>query len=418
MSQADHIWDELDVTFSRWGLRDIPFTESASSLRQSQLAQVFTGRESELREVLNLFRGRDRRRVLVYGWFGIGKTAFLLEVLGVLRRKAKGTLAAWVSLPQGTDLATAALVALAREMPDDEWAQEQLNLMGLRPRKPARKRREKIKAGISGFGGETEDETIPAGRPQFAALSFEDLLARARAKHERVVIALDDLDKQDPARVRELLRDAQGVLKGDAWFMLTGHPSGLTRDLLTRDLGLFDLAVELKPLDPPTVHRLLVNYLNSARPANARRDPDDSRAVYPFTAEAAQQLCARSEGVPRWINRLASYALLRAAKLQADLITTDVLEQGLAYADQQLRGQASLTAEDYYILELVLEKGILSDESLTLHDLERVQMHEFSEILPRLEKLVQLDLVRRLPSERAATYKPSPLLSVKGAREG
>lgn len=417
MNPADRIWDEGDVTFSRWGLRDIPFTESASSLRHAQLAQVFTGRESELREVLNLFRGRDRRRVLVYGWFGIGKTAFLLEVLGVLRRKSKGTLAAWISLPSGSDLATTALVALAREMPDDEWAQEQLNLMGLRPRRPARKRKEKVKAGISGFGGESEDETLPASKPQFAALSFEDLLARARVRHERVVIAIDDLDKQDPARVRELLRDAQGVLKGDAWFMLTGHPSGLTRDLLTRDLGLFDLAVELKPLDPPTVHRLLINYLNSARPAHARRDSEDPRAAHPFTAEAARALCARSEGVPRWINRLASYSLLRAAQLQADLITMEVLEQGLAYADQQLRGQASLGAEDYYILELVLEKGLLSDESVSLHDLERVQVQEFSQILPRLERLVQLDLVRRLPSERAAAYQPSPLLSLRTTRQ-
>ena len=149
MSEADRIWEELDITFSRWGLREIPFTESASTLSLTQLREVFTGRTEELKHVLNLFRGRERKRMLIYGWVGIGKTAFILEVLGVLQRKAKDSLTAYISLPPDMDLATAALIALAREMEDDEWAQHQLNQMGLRPKQPVRKRKGKIKAGIS-----------------------------------------------------------------------------------------------------------------------------------------------------------------------------------------------------------------------------------------------------------------------------
>jgi hypothetical protein len=410
MSEADRIFDELGNTLSRWGLTEIPFTESATFLRQSQLRDVFTGRSQELRDVLALFQGRDRKRIFVYGWVGIGKSAFILEVLGVLRRKAKDTLATYISLPPETDLATAALIALAREMEDDEWAQHQLNLMGLRPRKRVVQKKGRGRAGISSFGIEAEEETVPVSALQVPTLSFEDLLERALKKYSRVVIAIDDLDKQDPARVRELLRNAQGMLKGGAWFMLTGHPSGLTRDILTRDLGLFDLAIELKPLDQPTTYRMLVNYLNSARPKNARRDPDDPSAVRPFTPETAQILCLRSDGVPRWLNRLASYVLLKAASLHADLVTPDVLEQGLIYAEQQLRGQAGLASEDYYVLDLVLERGTLSDATVTLVDLERLKAQEFSEILPILEKLVQFDLLRRLPTERAAEFQPTPLL--------
>jgi hypothetical protein len=410
MSEADRIFDELATTLSRWGLRGIPFSESASSLRQSQLGEVFTGRTEELRKVLTLFQGRERKRILVYGWVGIGKTAFILQVLGVLQRKAKDTLATYISLPPETDLATAALIALAREMPDDEWAQHQLNLMGLRPRKRTVQRTGRGKASI--WIGEVnyEETTTPVIQPKFLTLSFEDLLERALTKYHRVVIAIDDLDKQDPARVRELLRNAQGMLKGGAWFMLTGHPSGLTRDILTRDLGLFDLSLELKPLDQPTTYRMLVNYLNSARPQNARRDPDDPLAVRPFTPETARLLCERSDGVPRYLNRLGSYVLLKAATLHADLITPDVLEQGFEYADQQLRGQTGLTPEDRYVLDLVLEKGILSDATVTLADLERLKAKEFSEILPILDKLIQFDLLRRLPSERAAEYAPTSLL--------
>jgi Cdc6-like AAA superfamily ATPase len=187
MSEADRIFDELTTTLSNWGLDQIPFTESASSLGVSQLREVFTGRTAELREVLTLFQGRERKRILVYGWVGIGKTAFILEVLSVLERKTKGTLTSYISLPPETDLATAALIALARKMKDDEWAQHQLNLMGLRPRKRPVLKTGKGKAGIASTGFEAEETTVPVTLPRFPALSFEDLLERALKKHDRVV---------------------------------------------------------------------------------------------------------------------------------------------------------------------------------------------------------------------------------------
>jgi AAA+ ATPase superfamily predicted ATPase len=410
MSEADRIWDELENIYSRWGISEIPFSESAATLGQSRLHDVFTGREKELREVLNLFKGRERKRLLIYGWIGIGKTAFILEVLSVLQRKAKDTLTAYISLPPETDLATASLIALAREMEDDEWAQQQLNQMGLRPQKALRKRKVKGKGGLPIAGFEVEEEVIAINKPQFPTLSFEDLLQRALQKYERVVIAIDDLDKQDPARVRQLLLDAQGLLKGGAWFILTGHPSGLTRDLLISERGLFDLSLKLKEMDQATMYKMLVNYLNSARPKGSLRDPADPQAVYPFTRETARILCEKSAGVPRWLNRLGSYVLLKAAELRADVITVDVLEEGFSYANQQVRGQSGLTPEDFILLDLVLEKGILSDANVTLEDLQRLKVNEFSEILPILDKLMQQDLIRRLPCARAAEYAPTPLL--------
>lgn len=414
MSEADRIYDELANTLARWGLEEIPFTESASSLGITQLSQVFTGRTKELREVLTLFQGRDRKRILVYGWVGIGKTAFIREVLGVLQRKAKDTLVSYISLPPDTDLATASLIALARKMDDDEWAQHQLNLMGLRPQKRPVKKTGKSKVGVSSMGIEAEETTEPVSVPRFPALSFESLLERALKKYSRVVIAIDDLDKQDPARVRELLRNDQGLLKSGAWFMLTGSPSGLTRDILTSELGLFDLAVELEALDQATTYRMLVNYLNSARPKKEVRDLNDPGVVRPFTPETASILCKRSEGVPRWLNRLGSYVLLKAATLGYDLVTEEVLHYGLEYAAHQLRGQSGLTAEDYYVLDLVLEKHSFSDETVTLTDLERLKVKEFNEILPILEKLVQFDLLRRMPSGRSIEFEPTPMLIGKG----
>jgi hypothetical protein len=102
--------------------------------------------------------------------------------------------------------------------------------------------------------------------------------------------------------------------------------------------------------------------------------------------------------------------LLKAAELRADVITVDVLEEGFSYANQQVRGQSGLTPEDFILLDLVLEKGILSDANVTLEDLQRLKVNEFSEILPILDKLMQQDLLRRLPCDSAAEYAPTPLL--------
>jgi hypothetical protein len=409
MNIIDNLLRDGDNLYDQWNLTDIPFAESAEKL--DRLAQVFTGREAELSQVVNLLRSRDAKSILVYGWIGIGKTAFVRLLLeGLKRSLGDRVLTARIKLEANTDLSTAALIALARQMPNDEWAQYQLNCMGLRSSLPLRSRKTTAGADM-GFKATVEESTVAPEAPQFPTLSFEDLLDRALQKHERVIIAIDDLDKQDPARARQLLLNAQGLLKGRAWFLLTGHPSGITHDYLISDRGLFDLPLKLEPLDPDTSYAMLVKYLNSARRRPiANPDPSNPAAVHPFTPETARALCAVAEGVPRWLNRYGSYILLKAAELKAPQIDEDTLQVGLAYARNQLRGQAGLTPQDYYLLDLVLEKGAISDDSITLDELERLKAETFNEILPRLDKLVEFDLLKRMPTERATEYAPVPLL--------
>jgi hypothetical protein len=264
--------------------------------------------------------------------------------------------------------------------------------------------------------GTVEESTVAPEAPQFPNLSFEDLLDRAMQTHQRVIIAIDDLDKQDPARARQLLLNAQGLLKGRAWFMLTGHPSGITSDYLIADRGLFDLPIKLDPLDQDTSFQMLVKYLNSARRLAVKPDNLDD-AVHPFTPETARELCRVAQGVPRWLNRMGNYVLLKAAELQAPKITDDILQIGLDHAREELRGQPGLNAQDYYLLDMVLEKGVLSDESISLAELEQLKVETFSEILPTLDKLVEYDLLRRMPTERATEYAPPPLLREEGDGE-
>ena len=246
-------------------------------------------------------------------------------------------------------------------------------------------------------------------------MSLETLLERAQKKYpEGIVIAIDDLDKQPPGIVRRLMHDAQGMLKGRAWFMLTGHPIGMAGDLLTTERGLFDLKVQLKELDLPTTYQMLINYLSSARFDNDCTDSQDPRCVLPFLPETAQRLCEVSSGKPRLFNRLGNMILSTAADLQADLITPEVLEQGLRQAGPTLRQRAALSIEEERVRSLLLQKGSLSDESITIDELADLGFRSFSEILPFLERLEEADLAFQEDREDATSFAPVPLPPAEG----
>lgn len=414
MSTFDDLFESKDTLYNQWNLTEIPFAESAEKLQQ--LNQVFTGRRNELSQVINQFSRRDAKIIFVCGWIGIGKTAFVREVLeGYDRNLRDQVLTASIKLEPNTDLATAALIALAREMPNDDWAQFQLNRLGLRPDLDLYNRTTKAGSRIV-FQATVEEHRVNPEAPQYPKLIFDDLLDRAMKTYGRVIIAIDDLDKQAPAVAQQLLLKAHGLLKGRALIMLTGHPSGIIRDHLIRDRGLFDLTLELGPLDAETSYTMLQNYL-----ASARRQPvdpnDEAAAVHPFTPNTARELCRVAEGVPRWLNRMASYVLLKAFDLQAPKITPEVLQAGLTHARQKLKGQPGLTPQDYYVFEMVLEKRVLSDDTITLAELEKLKVETFSEIMPILDKLVATDMLKRLPTERATAYAPMPLLDSGDAEE-
>jgi hypothetical protein len=409
MTTADDIFDQSQNNIQQLGLREIPFTESPIDLESEMLQRIFTGREDELRQVFNQFQSRERRRILVYGRLGIGKSAFLLEVLSVLRRKRPKMLATYISLPANLDLATTALLAVAKEMDDDHWAQRYLYQLGIPTSKILKERSSEIGANL-GLGAKTSEKDLQPVTSQYPTVSLDILLERAQKKYpDGVVIAIDDLDKRNPSEVRQMMHDAQGMLKGDAWFMLTGHPMGITGDLLTSERGLFDLQLKLDELDQPTTYKMLINYLSSARIDNDCTDPDNPKCVLPFTPESAAAFCRASLGKPRLFNRLGNTVLSKAADLQVDRITPEVLHEGLKAAAPTLRQQAALSVQEERVRALLMKRGEISDETITYEDLEALGVRSFSDILPLLERLEEADLAHQLDQEDVKAYAPIPL---------
>ncbi|MFM7442184.1 MAG: hypothetical protein ACKO2V_26900 [Snowella sp.] len=202
------------------------------------------------------------------------------------------------------------------------------------------------------------------------------------------------------------MHDAQGILKGKAWFMLTGHPLGITGDLLTSERGLFDLQLKLEELDPPTTYKMLINYLNSARINNNCDDSNDPRSVLPFLPETAKEFCRVSLGKPRFFNRLGNAVLSTAANLGVDLITPNVLQQGFKTLEKDRKLLLAEKVMENRIFQLLQKRGNLSDETITIEELELLGVKSYSEIVPYLERLDDEDFVQRSPQLDAISYTP------------
>jgi len=402
-----NIFAEEANKFERLGLRNMPFFETPVG-NASVVSSVFTGRDNELRQAARLLIGNERRRILVYGRIGIGKSAFLIKLLSELRAYRKKMLVVQTSL-EDDDLAKTALIALAKAMPNDELARRDLYSMGINPETPFKKKKSEagVKAPVVGTFAE-EDVYIPELKNPTA--NFDILLKRAQSKYkEGILIAIDDLDKKEPKRVRELMHNAQGLLKGNAWFVLTAHPTGITGDLLTSERGLFDLRLKLEELDFDTRYQMLINYLNSVRIGKSCTERDNPDSVLPFLPETAQRFCEESRGRPRLFNRLGLVVLNKALELNEARITPDVLEAGLQSAYANFRERAALEMQSQKILRLLERKGQLSDETITLEDLEFLNFSSFSELVPYLERLEEVDLAYRRDREDATEYEPTLL---------
>jgi len=407
MTTTDDLFYESFDNFCKLGLTQSPFTESPiepqSKTQSKTLDLIFTGRKNELSQVFSLFQSRERRRILISGRIGIGKSTFLHEVLSTLSRTRKQMLTVYTSLAANQDLATTALIALAQAMPNDEWAQQQLHQMGIPIDRSLKERT--TKAGMKLVAeAELSEKDLPFTKSQHPTVSLGKLIERAQKQYgDGVLIAIDDLDKQDPSTVRKLMHDAQGMLKGRAWFLLTGHP--MTGDLLTSERGLFDLQLELKELDQPTTYQMLINYLNSVRVKNDCKDINDPRSVLPFLPETAKKFCEVSLGKPRLFNRLGSTVLLTATKLQVEIITPDVLEEGLKAAAPNLRLQAALSVQEERVRALLQKRGIFSEE-ISMEDLQQLGVRTFSELFPILERLEEADLAHQLNQDDTKAFAP------------
>ena len=404
MSEID-VYRKREETLKKWGLIYNPFSGRPPELKQ--LSQIFVGREREMSLAIPTVL-EVPRNLLVYGVFGVGKTVFILETLRKLK-EIDNPLVIYTSLigDKPLDFAKTVLLGLANSL-RSEYKEANRILESMVGIEQAKSMKEEIyggvKAGIPLLGVKggiqsviTTTEQMRIGEPRFY---IHKLMELANQKYERTIIAVDDIEKKEPDAVRRILVEARDILFSDCSFIITGHPLGVTRDIYTSALRVFDKKIELKPLPSKDLRKIVVNYLNIAR-------EEKSEEIKPFTEEALSWIMDKSYGIPGVLNTICFRVLDAAATGGFEKIGEKELFEAIKEVEKDI--YLEITPEMRYILEVLGESGGLSEDT-SFEVLDRLGVHTFLEAIPILENLVQNDLLVKLEDERGLKYVLNPLV--------
>ncbi len=303
-------------TLNQWGLNNIPFRATPPE-DMNELARIFYGREKELNVALpTLYEGRN---VLVRGIWGVGKTAFIRYLLYRLKKESASLgqqlLILYISRFPDEDseaLFRALLFALAKSLAENIRKARQVweTLRGLQINHRHRAQVEgKVNLHLITLGGSWGREREERRQFQNAYPVLLELLDDAQKQYERVIIAIDDLDKKTPRAVQEILDDATDLLRGGEGrrgFLLTGRYISTVQNISDLMLGLFSETITLSRMTADELHHIAVNYLNTARQR-------PSEETSPFTAEVIARIAEYAYYIPRQFNLICERVMRRGA---------------------------------------------------------------------------------------------------------
>lgn len=252
---------------SKWKLHNT-FDALAPS-REDVRARLFVGREHELQMIDDHLSALDRA-VLIYGYFGIGKTMLMREALSRITKRNPSIMGVYTHFLAGTTLKECALFAMAESLNDlgNERANNILHLLR---------------------GGSITTErgaraTFERGDIKNIDQALREL--RSQVEAQRVIVAIDDIERRaDIALIREMIDDIRALRDYEYSVIVPGHPDNATNILRTGSYGML-IPVELKQMQADELVQVMYKYLELGRPISR----DD---LYPFSDEAADMIAKR-----------------------------------------------------------------------------------------------------------------------------
>lgn len=407
---------QTEDALSGWNLCGNPFmkTPPPEHIRR----EVFTDREEEMERLIRAVLPNPVN-ILVFGTYGVGKTIFVLESLCELSGD-EGLLPIYTTLEGETprDFDATVLFALANAV--RSWhgrAQEIYDVLTGSSSITETGSEIGGEVGTGGlmpvsfaFGGKgTESRTIQKNAIPQARHEFLEMLEDCRRKYRRVIIAVDEVDKQEPQPFQSLISGSRATLDTtDCSFIITG---GLWATWVTQNpsrsiYGAFGEEIKLEPFDLTTTRNVIVAYLNTVR----KEHSDDT---WPFTSDAVEYIYERSKGVPRQFNQICYETINGAIRREAEGIDKTVVKE--CQRDSGRGKYRNLKEDERFIVDAILQHGgTLSNDSSSI--LVKLEALTVLELYPVLEKLVQQDVLVKRETTRTVQYEIAP--SLQEARAG
>lgn len=393
----------------QWGLSKIPFKDVPPS-DPDILARVFHGREREIDRILPaLYEGRN---VLVRGAWGIGKTALIYKALDQLGREVTDEgeqlliiyLSGIPSLsPQ--DFYRAVLLAVTSQLSEyDEMARSVYeSLTGIYTQTSKTTLEGKVTLAFISLGAKQE-----SSGDQFSVKSSSDpysllinMLQLAENYHTGIVLAIDDLDKQEVPELHKIIESSLDLFRmGDRRaFLLTGRGFTELQEVTLRALGIFAEDLSLSPMTVDELRQIAINYLNIGR-----AEPMNTTA--PFSEEVINLIAEYAQGSPRQLNYIC-YKIMTLA-IQDNQVDIGGDEFKDLWSRVQAEAMLSLTPHLRWLLYIAYQTGGIS-EDITNDQLDQAGVLTFVELLPILRTLEEQEFLLRKEDSSGFRYVPSKL---------
>lgn len=306
MHRAKECAEKYDKRLERLGIKYNPFPLRCPE--EPVLQKLFMNRDKEIENTIGVIEGR--RNALIYGYYGVGKTAFLkyflFDLAGLEKPKVASIYTTFTGASEIDFLNTIAF-ALAKQFKSEyKRAEEVYNKMsGLEKGKELTTGME---AGFSmifkgaGKYASTEGETFKAALLPAYTKDFVMETLKTMSEKYRILIGVDEIDKIAPRDFNKLIAGIRDILGYNASFMLTGSYTflSLAGTIISTQYGAFDIKTELPEMSVKDLKDASIKYCKAA-------------GGQPFTEDALEALAEQSLGIPRAMMVICRGAVENAA---------------------------------------------------------------------------------------------------------
>jgi hypothetical protein len=347
-------------TLEQWNLSRNPFHKEPPP--DDWIDRIFVGRQQEMYRAASAFLGLPRN-IIVRGGYGMGKTTFVKKLLRELAAtETTRFLVAYQPLvgDRPIDFQHAVLKALAASLRDSHV--------------------EACTLYESLFRNERYDHPD---------LHIRSLIELANQAHDRIVVAIDELEKRPNRVIQEIIVQCRPILDLPCSFVIPSRLLDAMSHVDTSAFGAFMDAIDLEPFDRSGSREILQRTLRLSR----LRD-EESSPFHPFAEPVVERLIADAQGIPRVIHALG-FSLLettlesvllageQAITIGLDRYEASLLRSGaMAYAGTEQRAREvlltiyrhggyidQLNLAEYFDDDFPLDANLQVVESLTHHDL-------------------------------------------------
>jgi|GEM_PF-3399934 len=399
--------EKYDKRLERLGIRHNPFPLRCP--QEPLLQKLFTNRDKEIENTISVIEGR--RNALIYGYYGVGKTAFLKYFLFDLAGLKKPKVASIYTTFTGTseiDFLNIIAFALAKQFKtENKRAEDIYNKMGGVERSKGMETA--VEAGFSmvvkGAGKYTSTEgesfkttLIPAYTKDFVMETLEIM-----SEKYRILIGVDEIDKMNPRYFNKLIASIRDILGYHASFMLTGSYTflSLAGTIISTQYGAFDIKTELPEMSTKDLKNSAIKYCKAA-------------GGQPFTEDALDALAEQSFGIPRAMMVLCRGAVENAAAIGLKKIDKKNVDEVLFATGKTI--YASLLTTQKKLVEYLLSHGgeilAVSKEISASIGVTQPRIYAY------LDALMSKDAVMEIGKNGERVWKLSPALTSYLTRGG